>query len=196
MFGVPPQACAWSGFGSDGAMLTERGPEHRRCGFWAPALLWLPAGVVAYRRRALLDEPRGLDADAAGDRRYPWRLAACRSPWRAGSCGGWVGAASSLGDGGGARRGDGAAGGGTVRPARDSRLGGRSQPPGLDGLVVAPRSGLKSGSTPGRLRSRAAVVRPSPRSGPPPPAAGRQYVLPAAGRRHVQGRPPALTPRR
>ena len=34
-----------------------------------------------------------------------------------------------------------------------------------------------------------------PPVGPAPPAAGRQYVLPAAGRRHVQARPPALTPR-
>ena len=29
------------------------------------------------------------------------------------------------------------------RPARDSRLGGRSEPPGLDGVMVAPREGLK-----------------------------------------------------
>ena len=93
-------------------------------------------------RRALLDGARGLEADdtGIGDIAYAVRFA----PRPGVPADMAVGLAPlSLGDRGGARRGNGAAGGGTARPARDSRLGGCSQPPGLDGLVVAPRAGLK-----------------------------------------------------
>ena len=97
---------------------------------------------VRDRRRVLLDGARCLDADAAG---IGGNACAVRSAPRPGVPADMAAglAPLSLGDGGGVRRGNGALGGGTVRPARDSRLGGRSQPPGLAGLVVAPRAGLK-----------------------------------------------------
>jgi len=93
-------------------------------------------------RRALLDGARGLDADAAGLSGIP---GAVRSAARPGVPEAVAAGLPSirLGDVDGARRGDGAPGGGTVRPARDSRLGGRSQPPGLDDVVVARRAELK-----------------------------------------------------
>ena len=123
------------------------------------------------RRCALLDEPRGLDADAAVLGAIPGALRPAARPgvpadMAAGS------APHSLGDGGGARRGDGAAGGGTVRPAGDSRLGVRDRPPGLGGVVVACRAELKpAGGGPAAQQGGIRQTLP-PRSGLTP--AGRR----------------------
>ena len=135
---------------------------------------------VRDRSHALLDGARGLDADDAGIGDIP---GAVRSAARAGVPAVVAAglAARGLGDVGGARRSDGDTGGGTARPARDSRLGGRPQPPGLDGVVVAPREGLKpTGAGPA---ARQGGVKPSLPCRVCPPvggSAGRTYINPLA----------------
>ena len=163
----------------------QMGHAYRKETGQTPRLLGARAPVAADRgvrdgRRAVLDGARGLDADVPG---IGGNACAGRSSARPGVPAIMAAglAPLGLGDGCGAGRCDGAAGGGTVRPARDSRLCGRSQPPGLDGLVGACGAELKTAE--GGPAAQQGGVKPSPR-----PADGRQYVFPAGGRTAARAR--------
>ena len=143
--------------------------RHQAVGLLGAGAPVAAGGGVRDRRRALLDGARGLDADVPGIGGVPGAVRIASRPGLPADMAAGL-APRRLDDVGGARGGNGAHGGGTPRPAGDSRLGGRSQPPGLAVVVVAPRAGLKpAGCAAGRRH-------PPPRSCLPPPADGRLYV--------------------
>ena len=116
---------------------------------------------VRDRRCALLGGTRGLDADATGIGGIPGAVRLAARPGVPAVMAAGL-APRSLGDGGGARRGNGAAGGGTARPARDNRLCGRDQPPGLDDVVVARWTELKPADARPAAKQGGAVLPPAP----------------------------------
>ena len=88
----PCRTCARLGIRVRWDMLIE-GEQHRRRGFWPLALLWLPAGAVVTSAVRFWVDPEGW-TPSCPPRRQRLRRAAFRSPWRAGGCGGWDGAAA------------------------------------------------------------------------------------------------------